>query len=52
MFITIDIATINRNLDPNSVHGCEMISIRMLKVCEERISKPFQILHWKMSVSR
>ena len=43
--ISNDIATINLDLDPNRAHSRHMISIHMLKVCLESISKPFQILH-------
>ena len=43
-FISDDIATINRDLDPNRAHGRDMISIRMLKICEESISKSLGII--------
>ena len=42
LFITNAIATINCNLDPNRFHGHEMMSIRMLKICEDSISKHFK----------
>ena len=39
-----DIARIIRDLDPNKAHGHDMISIRMLKICGETISKPLEII--------
>ena len=45
--ITIDADTIIkliRSLDPNKAHGCDGISIRMLKLCATSISKPLNIL--------
>ena len=40
-FSSSDIARIIRDLDPNKAHhGPDMISIRMLKTCDESISKP------------
>ena len=39
-----DIARIIRDLDPNKAHGHDMISIRMLKICGESISKPLEII--------
>ena len=45
--INIDTNTIIkfiRSLDPNKAHGCEGISIRMLKLCATEISKPLHIL--------
>ena len=33
-----------RSLDPNKAHGCDGISIRMLKLCATSISKPLHIL--------
>ena len=41
--ITIDTDTIIkliRSLDPNKAHGCDRISMRMLKLCATSISKP------------
>ena len=41
--ITIDTDTIIkliRSLDPKKAHGCDGISIRMLKLCATSISKP------------
>ena len=45
-FSTNDILKIIRNLNPNKVHGHDMISIRMLKVCDESICKPLGITFW------
>ena len=45
--INIDTDTIVkliRSLDPNKAHGCDGISIRMLKLCATSISKPLHIL--------
>ena len=50
-FITNDIGAIDWDLHPNRAHGRDMISIRMLKFCEESILKPFQILHRKSPIS-
>ena len=36
-FSTDDILKIIRNLDPNKVHGHDMISIRMIKICDTSI---------------
>ena len=33
-----------RSLDPNKAHGCDGISVRMLKLCATSISKPLRIL--------
>ena len=33
-----------RSLDPNKAHGCDGISIRMLKLCATSVSKPLHIL--------
>ena len=32
-FTSDDIATLFQNLDPNKVHGCDMLSNHMLKLC-------------------
>ena len=45
--INIDTGTIIkviRSLDPNKAHGCDGISIRMVKLCAASISKPLHIL--------
>ena len=39
-----DIARIIGDLDPNKAHGYDNISIRMLKICAESISKPLEII--------
>ena len=33
-----------RSLDPNKAHGCDGISMRMLKLCTTSISKPLHVL--------
>ena len=43
-FSVEDIKNIISKLDSNKVHGDDMISIRMLKLCEKSISKPFSII--------
>ena len=43
-FSTYDILKIIRNLDPNKAHGDDMISIRMLNICDESICKPLGII--------
>ena len=43
-FSSNHIARIIRNLDPNNVHGHDMISISMLKICCASISKPLEII--------
>ena len=39
-----DIATIIRSLDPNKAHGYDMISIRMLKICDKSICKLLELI--------
>ena len=39
-----DIATIILSLDPNKAHGYDMISIRMLKICDKSICKPLELI--------
>ena len=43
-FTSNDIATLIQNLDPNKAHGCDMLSIRMLKVCGKSICKPLDLI--------
>ena len=43
-FSTNDILKIIRTLTPNKAHGHYMISIRMLKICDESICKPLSII--------
>ena len=43
-FSSNGIAKIIRDLDPNKAHGHDMISIRMLKILGEAISKPLEIM--------
>ena len=45
-FSTYDILKIIRNLNPNKAHGYDMISIRMLKFCDESICKSLGIILW------
>ena len=48
-FSSNDIARIIQDLDPNKAHDHDMISIRMLIICSESISKPLEIIleKWK-----
>ena len=39
-----DIAKIIQKLDPNKAHGHDMISIRMLKICDNSTYKPLQLI--------
>ena len=41
---TNHILKILRNLNPSKAHGHDMISIRMLKICDESICKPLSII--------
>ena len=38
------ILKIIRNLDPNKAHGHDMISIRMVKICNDSICKPLKLI--------
>ena len=38
------IRKIVKGLDPNKAHGCDMINIRMLKLCGSSIYKPFRLI--------
>ena len=44
IFSKEDIYKIIKNLDPNKAHGHNMISIRMIKLCEISICKPPEII--------
>ena len=39
-----DIEKIIKNLDPNKSHGHDMLSIPMLKLCDESIYKPLNLI--------
>ena len=43
-FSKYDILKIIRNLNPNKAHGHDIISIGMLKICDESICKPLRII--------
>ena len=43
-FSTDDIVKIIRNLDPNKAHGHEMISIRMIEICDTSICRPLKLI--------
>ena len=45
-FTTCDVLKIIRNLNPNKAHGHGMISILMLKICDESICKPLGVIFW------
>ena len=42
-FTSYDILKIIENLDPNKAHGHDMISIRMIKICNSSIWKPLEL---------
>ena len=44
VFSKKDVYKIIKNLDPNKVHGHDMISMRMLKLCGISICKPLRII--------
>ena len=41
------IISIIRKLSPNKTHRCDNISIRMLKICDTVIARPYKIIHEK-----
>ena len=43
-FTSDDILKIIRNLDPNKVHGHDMIRIRMVKLCDASLCKPLELI--------
>ena len=43
-FSNNDILKIIRNLDPNKTHGHDMISFRMVKICDDSICKPLKLI--------
>ena len=43
-FSTDDILKIIRNLDPNKAHGHDLISIRMIKICDTSIWRPLKLI--------
>ena len=43
-FSNNDIVKIIRNLDPNKAHGHDMISIRMVKICDDSICKLLKLI--------
>ena len=43
-FTSDDILKIIRNRDPNKAHGHDMISIRMVKLCDVSLSKPLELI--------
>ena len=50
LFTEEDTEKVIQSLDPNKVHGHDMISIRMLKICSKSIIKPFLIIYKKCLV--
>ena len=50
-FSNNDILKIIRNLDPNKAHGHDMISIRMVKICDDFICKPLKLMFQSCSES-
>ena len=43
-FTSDDILKLIKNLDPNKAHGHDMISIRMIKICDASICKPLELI--------
>ena len=43
-FLTDYILKIIRNLDPNKAHGHDMISIRMINICDTSICRPLKLI--------
>ena len=43
-FSNNDILKIIRNLDRNKAHGHDMISIKMVKICDDSICKPLKLI--------
>ena len=43
-FSNNDFLKIIRNIDPNKAHGHDMISIRMVKICDDSICKPLKLI--------
>ena len=43
-FTSVNILKIIKNLDPNKAHGHDMISIRMIKICDASICKPLELI--------
>ena len=50
-FSNNDILKIIRNLDPNKAHGHDVISIRMVKICDDFICKPLKLMFQSCSES-
>ena len=43
-FTIDDITKIIKNFNPNKAHGFDMISIHKLKICDDSILKPFELI--------
>ena len=43
-FTSGDNVKIIKNFDPNKAHGHDMISIRMIKICDASICKPLELI--------
>ena len=43
-FTKDDIAKVIKNFNPNKIHGFDMISIRMLKICGDSVLKPLKLI--------
>ena len=43
-FVDTDILKIIRNLNPNKAHGHDKISIQMLKICDNSICRPLELI--------
>ena len=43
-FTSVDILKTIKNLDSNKAHGHDMVSIRMIKICDASICKPLELI--------
>ena len=43
-FSNNDILKIVRDLDPNKSHGHDMITIRIVKICDDSVCKPLKLI--------
>ena len=46
-----DILAIIKTLDPNKAHGCDNISIKMIKICSQSLTLPLKII-FKHSIKK
>ena len=46
-----DILAIIKTLDPNKAHGCDNISIKMIKICSQSLTLPLKVI-FKHSIKK